>query len=60
MIVTLAEKIERYLRDNAMAETLFGRRAVNDPRLVSDMRRGRQSGARVRTRIETFMREHHA
>jgi len=52
--------IDRFLRQHAMPETLFGRRAVNDPRLVGDVRRGRQVGDRVRTRIERFMQDYRA
>ncbi|TPG12623.1 hypothetical protein [Sphingomonas oligophenolica] len=60
MTPALSIVIDRYLRAHDMPETLFGRRAVNDPRLVSDLRRGRQVGERVRRRIELFMRENHA
>ena len=56
MSADLATAIGRYLREHDMPETLFGRRAINDPRLLGDIRRGRQIGARVRARIEAFMR----
>ncbi|MDE0878221.1 MAG: hypothetical protein OSB00_06080 [Sphingomonas bacterium] len=58
MTSSLAADIDRFLRDTAMPETLFGRRAAKDPRLVGDMRRGRRIGDSLRQRIETFMREH--
>lgn len=48
-------KIERYLRKTEMPPTRFGRLAVNDPRLVGDMRRGREPGQRVVARIEAFL-----
>ncbi|MDQ2891507.1 MAG: hypothetical protein M3R64_00255 [Pseudomonadota bacterium] len=57
MTPALSITIDRYLRDHKMPETLFGRRAINDPRLVGDIRRGRQIGERLRRRIETFMQE---
>lgn len=38
-----------------MPETKFGRLAVNDPRLVGDLRRGRSPGARMCTRVERFI-----
>jgi hypothetical protein len=48
-------KIERYLRKTEMPPTRFGRLAVNDPRLVGDMRKGREPGPRVLARIEAFL-----
>ena len=48
-------KIERYLRSTAMPQTKFGRIVVNDPRLVGDLRRGRQLGPRTIARIERFL-----
>lgn len=40
-----------------MPPTKFGRLAAKDPRLVLDMRRGREPGARMAQRIAVFMRE---
>ncbi|WP_422056978.1 hypothetical protein [Sphingomonas sp.] len=45
-------KIERYLRQTGMPRTKFGRLAVNDPRLVDDLRNGRDPGPELRARIE--------
>lgn len=53
--MSLLIAIDRYLRRTGIAETTFGRLAVNDPRLVGDLRRGRQPGARVRERVETLI-----
>jgi tRNA-dihydrouridine synthase len=50
--------IYRYLRETGMAETKFGRLAVHDPRLVGDMRRGRQLGERTTARVAAFIAEH--
>lgn len=47
--------IERFLQETRMPATTFGRRAVRDPRLVADLRNGRQPGGRVRCRVEHFM-----
>lgn len=44
-------EIERYLRHTGIAETTFGRRAVRDPRIVGDLRRGRVPGPGMRARI---------
>ena len=51
----LLRKIERYLRGNDMAETRFGRLAVRDPRLVRDLRAGREPGPRMIARVEDFL-----
>jgi hypothetical protein len=45
-------KIERYLRRYDMPRTKFGRLAVNDPRLVDDLRNGRMPGPEICARIE--------
>lgn len=50
-------QIERFLRRTQMPPTKFGRLAAKDPRLVLDMRRGREPGARMAQRIAVFMRE---
>ena len=48
-------KIQNYLRRTGMPETRFGRLAVNDPRLVGDLRRGREPGPGVTGRVERFI-----
>lgn len=48
-------KIERFLRTTNMPQTKFGRLAVNDPRLVGDLRNGREPGSRMVARIEAFI-----
>ena len=48
----LLGRIERHLRATGTPRTRFGREVVNDPRLVDDMRRGREPGPRLRERIE--------
>jgi len=45
--MSILRKIESFLRDTGMAPTRFGRDAVRDPRLVFDIRNGREP--RVRT-----------
>ncbi len=47
--------IERFLKRTGMAPTTFGREAVRDPRLVFDLRNGRQPTDRLRKRVEHFM-----
>lgn len=53
--MSVLNKIDRYLRLTRMPPTRFGRLAVNDPRLVGDLRRGRHPGATIIRRIETFI-----
>lgn len=53
--MSVARKIKRFLKVSGMPETKFGRLALNDPRLVGDMRRGRELGARTVARIEAFI-----
>lgn len=48
-------KIDRYIRSTGMPVTKFGRLAVNDPRLVHDLKHGRQPGRRIVERIEAFI-----
>lgn len=40
-----------------MPATKFGRLAVRDPRLVHDLRRGRELGTRISARIDAFLAE---
>jgi len=48
-------EVEKFLKRSGMPPTKFGRLAVNDPRLVGDLRNGREPGSRVRGRILTFI-----
>ena len=48
-------RIDRYLRHTHMSRSQFGRLAVNDPRLVTDMIRGRVIGPVVEAKITRFM-----
>ncbi|WP_169798332.1 hypothetical protein [Sphingomonas soli] len=50
-------KIEKFLRRTQMPPTKFGRLAVRDPRLVHDLRRGREPGEAISARIEAFIAE---
>lgn len=53
--MTLLRSVERFLREHDITATRFGRDAVRDPRLVLDMRRGREPGERMKCRVEHFM-----
>ena len=50
--MSLLPRIECYLRAKRIAATRFGREVARDPRLVHDMRRGREPGGRMRRLIE--------
>lgn len=53
--MSLLWEIRCYCRKTGMPPTKFGRLAVNDPRLVGDMQRGRRLGPRVRARVEAML-----
>lgn len=53
--MSLLWKVLRYCRQTGVPPTRFGRLAVRDPRLVSDLRRGREIGPELRARIEAYM-----
>lgn len=40
--MNLLRRIERHLNHHRIAHTRFGREAASDPRLVGDMRNGRE------------------
>ncbi len=51
-------KINRYLRQTGMPMSKFGRLSVKDPRLVHDLRLGRQPRPPMVARIEEFIEGH--
>ncbi|HYZ47785.1 MAG TPA: hypothetical protein VE567_02710 [Sphingomonas sp.] len=51
----ILRKIERYLDDSGMSATAFGRAVAHDPRLVHDLRRGREPGPGMLRRISSFI-----
>ena len=51
----LIRKIEQFLRRHQMPATKFGRLAAHDPRLVLDLRNGREPRAAMERRVEHFM-----
>jgi hypothetical protein len=58
MNLPLLKRIERFLQRSRMAPTRFGREAVRDPRLVFDMRMGREPRRMVAARITRFLDKH--
>lgn len=55
MHIPLIVRIDRFLKESGLAPTLFGRLAVRDPRLVTDLRNGRAPGTALEARVEHFM-----
>lgn len=53
--MTVLRKIERYLEVTRMPATKFGRLSVRDPRLVHDLRNGREPRPPMVARIEAFI-----
>ncbi|HKQ25667.1 MAG TPA: hypothetical protein VJT81_14580 [Burkholderiales bacterium] len=56
----LIDSISEFCRRNAMAESTFGRRAVNDGKFVSRLRDGARITPETLERISVFMRRHGA
>jgi len=51
----LIRSVEKFLRAHAIAPTSFGRLAAQDPRLVLDLRNGREPRGVMEARIRGFM-----
>lgn len=51
----IKREIERFLDNNDMAQTRFGRLAVSDPRFVGDLRNGREPRPETIVRVRKFM-----
>ena len=50
--------VERFLREKDLPPTTFGRLAARDPRLVLDMRMGRELGFEMEQKIRHFIAAH--
>lgn len=53
--MNLLHAIETCLRRTDLPPSRFGRNAVRDPRLVHDLRRGRQPGPAVERRVRAYI-----
>lgn len=49
--MTLLMAVERHLRANAVSASRFGRQVSGDPRLVFDLRRGREPRPAMAARV---------
>jgi 2,4-dienoyl-CoA reductase-like NADH-dependent reductase (Old Yellow Enzyme family) len=54
----LIREIEKFLRSTGMPASKFGRMAARDPRLVHDLRNGREPRRRMVLRVEHFMNKY--
>ncbi len=53
--MTLVIRINRYLLRSRTSASAFGRDAAGDPRLVAELRAGRQPRPALRRRIEAYL-----
>lgn len=51
----LLRRIEKFIEQTGMPVTKFGRLAAHDPRLVGDLRNGREPRSAMVSRVEHFM-----
>lgn len=51
----LLRRIEAHLTMRGTSATVFGRKAINDPSFVFDLRRGRRVTRRTASRVETYL-----
>ncbi len=51
----LLAEIRRFQKRHNMLDTQFGRRAINDPRLIADLQRGRELRPATAARVRGFM-----
>ncbi len=56
----IVEEIERFIARTGMTPTAFGKLAVNNGRLVGDLRRGRDIRLSTVERIRAFIRSYEA
>ena len=54
----LIRTVEKFLRENDMAATKFGRLAVHDPRFVLDLRMGRTPRSGTEKRVRQWMEDY--
>lgn len=55
--MSLLHAVEACLRTYQLPPSRFGRNAVRDPRLVHDLRRGRQPGPSMERRVRAYIDE---
>lgn len=53
--MSVHREIEKFLRRADMSATKFGRLAAGDPRLVTDLRNGREVRPKLERRLKAFI-----
>ncbi|MFM9978715.1 MAG: hypothetical protein ACKVOP_11805 [Sphingomonadaceae bacterium] len=53
----LLTRIEQHMRTTGITPTRLGREAANDSRLVHDIRRGREIGRKLATRVLAWLEQ---
>ncbi|HEY0270625.1 MAG TPA: hypothetical protein VGC10_06520 [Sphingomonas sp.] len=53
--MSLLARIHHHLRRTGIAPSSFGRKVVNDPRFVHDLRNGREPGSAVTARVTAWL-----
>lgn len=56
----LLRRVELYLKKSGTPPTRFGREAARDPRLVFDLRNGREAGPALTGRVAAFIEQREA
>lgn len=54
----LLSRIERYLKRSGIPPTRFGRECLRDPQFVFDLRRGREPGPEICSRVADYIARH--
>ncbi len=55
---SLLAQIEAFLKRESVAETAFGRGALNDPHFIENLRNGRRVWPETAEKVRKFMREY--
>jgi hypothetical protein len=53
--MTMLYEIETFMKLKQVPPTRFGREAVNDPRFVFDLRRGREARKKTQKRVNAYI-----
>lgn len=56
MSALLLVRVEDFLRESEMPQSVFGRLALRDPCFVGDLRRGREPSTRTARRVDAYMK----
>lgn len=54
----LLQRVEKHLRRSGVPQSRFGREALGDPRLVTDLRKGRELRPKTAQRVQAYLDAH--